>query len=576
MIRPQIAKPCSKYPSIHSWSCVVSHRFVFLLFCLILVSAQATPRVLILANRDDGESLAIARHYAKRRGLPKSAIVSLPMPLTEQITWPQFVTSIWNPLLREAIARGDIDAISMDLKDELGRMKIAPSGHRLDALVICRGVPLRVAHDSTLLDERGNPLTANRSLRSVEGAVDSELALLALGSPPIAAFVPNPVFNASGAAAEEALRNIIPVGRLDGPSADDAKALVDRAIEAERDGLAGRAYVDIGGPHRQGNEWLEACVPELTALGFETDVDKARATFGKQARFDAPVLYFGWYTSHLNGPFAEPGFRFPPGAIALHIHSYSASTLRSPTRGWAGPFVARGVTATFGNVGEPYLQFTHQPHLLLRALARGDTLGVAALRSINALSWKAIVLGDPLYRPFAVSADAQWDRRGKLSPAAETYARIRRMRLLANAGRGDEALSLGRDGMLDSPSLPLALTLAGMEASTGDLVAARRTLGVFAALPDWRPVDRPLVMAAARALRAAEAPAEAVKLCERLLEAEDLPKAFRLEVLKEGAEIARAAMDFTRSGRWDAEYERLTAPPSPPPGETAKPAAAGK
>jgi uncharacterized protein (TIGR03790 family) len=72
-----------------------------------LVAAEAAPRVLILANRDNGESLAVARHYAERRGLPESSIVALPMPLTEQITWPEFVTSIWNPLLREAISRDE-------------------------------------------------------------------------------------------------------------------------------------------------------------------------------------------------------------------------------------------------------------------------------------------------------------------------------------------------------------------------------------------------------------------------------------------------------------------------------------
>jgi uncharacterized protein (TIGR03790 family) len=490
----------------------------------------------------------------------------LPMPLTEQITWPEFVTSIWNPLLREAISRGDIDAMAMNLKDGLGRTKIVPSGHRLDAIVICRGVPLRVVHDAAFYDEKSNPLTANPSLRTVEGAVDSELALLAINCPAIAAFIPNPVLAASSAAAlESALREVIPVGRLDGPGVEDAKALVDRALEAEREGIAGRAYVDIRGDtdggYRAGDEWMEACVGELAALGFETDVDRAGGTMPAHARFDAPVLYFGWYAGDLNGPFAVPGFRFPPGAIALHIHSFSAQTLRSPTRGWSGPLVARGVTATVGNVGEPYLQFTHQPHLLLRALAEGAPLGVAALRSINALSWKAIVLGDPLYRPFAVSAEEQWARRGKLTPDAESFARIRRMLLQAAAGRRDEAISTGYDGMVKNPSMALVLALSGMQLSAGDAVAARRTLGVISAMRKWRTADRALVLAAARALQAADGASEAAKLIDRLLDEPDLSRDLRVEILKTGVELARAAKDFTRAGRWDTEYRRLTAPP---------------
>ena len=142
---------------------------VLLLFVLpaLVLAAEEGTRVLILANRDDGESLSVARHYAEKRGLPETSIVALPMPLTEQITWREFVVSIWNPLLREAIARGDVDAIAMDLEDEIGRTKIAPSGHLLDALVICRGVPLRIAHDPALYDARSNPLTANTLPQSV-------------------------------------------------------------------------------------------------------------------------------------------------------------------------------------------------------------------------------------------------------------------------------------------------------------------------------------------------------------------------------------------------------------------------
>lgn len=541
--------------------CVFPRIALAVLSLATVAMADVAPRVLILANRDDGESLAVARHYAERRGLPESAIVALPMPLTEQITWPEFVASIWNPLLRRAIEREDIDAIQMNLKDEIGRIKIAPSGHRLDALVICRGVPLRIAHDQSTYEATTNPLTANSSMRTTEGAVDSELALLAVNCPPVAAFVPNPVYNAKPENLKTTLREVIPVGRLDGPTVEDAKALVDRALTAERDGLAGRAYVDIGGPYRQGDDWLNATVPQIESLGFEVEVDKAKGTFASTARFDAPVLYFGWYTGNINGPFLAPDFRFPPGAIALHIHSFSAATLRSPRRGWTGPLVEKGVTATFGNVGEPYLQFTHQPHLLLRALIDGDNLGVAALRSINALSWKAIVVGDPLYRPFAVSAEHQWKQRDKLDVATERYSRIRQMRMLVARGDTEGALSLGMEGMLKAPSLPLALTLSELQLRAGDAAAARRTLGVFGALRQWRPADRALVIAAARAFQAAGEPQEGVRLFERLLSDESLPKEWKLVALKDGAELARAAHDFTRSGRWDAEYGRLTAPP---------------
>ena len=90
--------------------------------------------------------------------------------------------------------------------------------------------------------------------------------------------------------------------------------------------------------------------------------------------------------------------------MAVHIHSFSAQTLHSATTGWSGPLVARGVTATVGNVFEPDLKFTHRPDLLVRALLLGRNFGDAACYALPALSWQAFAIGDPLYRPFASRA----------------------------------------------------------------------------------------------------------------------------------------------------------------------------
>ena len=49
------------------------------------------------------------------------------------------------------------------------------------------------------------------------------------------------------------------------------------------------------------------------------------------------ALYYGWYADGVVGPFAQPSFRFMPGAVAVHIHSFSASTLRDPNANWVAP-----------------------------------------------------------------------------------------------------------------------------------------------------------------------------------------------------------------------------------------------
>ncbi len=316
------------------------------------LGAEDNPalRVVLLANRDDPDSLRIARHYAEVRGVPPENIIALSLPLTESITWREFVVTLWEPLLDELMRGKWVDAIPMALTDPVGRRKLAVNGHRIAALVTCRGVPLKIEHDPALY--LGSPFTQKAEFRTNAGAVDSELSLLAHPNYPINAFVPNPLFQNENPSRHERAQ-IVKVSRLDGPSAEDALGLVDLAVAAERTGLLGRAYVDIGGIHAAGDRWLEAVAAQLDSIAFAPAVDHAPTTMPTSARCDATVLYFGWYAGSINGPFALPGFRFPPGAIALHIHSYSASTLRSTTSGWTGPLVARGVTATVGKVHEP-------------------------------------------------------------------------------------------------------------------------------------------------------------------------------------------------------------------------------
>ena len=365
----------------------------------------------MVANSDFPDSVAIAQHYAKVRGVPQGNVIALRMPVAETITWREFVATVWQPLQDELVRRGWIDAIAMDLVDEVGRRKYAISGHRIAALVLCRGVPLKINHDQALFSEL-KPYTDHVEFRTNAGAVDSELSLLAQMDTPINACDSQSPVQPHPAPTDDDLSHVVKVSRLDGPRAADALGLVDLAVEAERTGLLGRGYVDIAGPHEAGDRWLAAVAAQIAELGFDLSVGRGPQTMPENARIDAPALYFGWYAPDLNGPFTLPGFRFPPGAVALHIHSFSAGTLRSATEGWSGPLVAHGATATVGNVFEPYLEFTHRPDLLLRALARGENLVDAPYYSLPVLSWQSIVIGDPLYRPFAVPLSGQ---TGKLS-----------------------------------------------------------------------------------------------------------------------------------------------------------------
>ena len=516
--------------------------------------------VVVLANSNDPDSVAIARHYAEVRGVPPSNILALAMPETETVTWRQFVAGVWQPLQDELVKRGWIDAMAMDLLDTVGRRKYAISGHRIAALVTCRGVPLRIENDPALYSDY-RPYTDRQQFRTNAGAVDSELSLLARTDYPINAGIPNPLFG-NDHPTVLAYSQVVKVSRLDGPTASEALHLVDLAVEAERTGLLGRAYVDIAGPHESGDRWLASAAADVQRLGYDMTVTRGPGTMPASARFDAPALYFGWYTQDMNGPFLLPGFRFPPGAVAVHIHSFSAHTLRSVTEGWCGPLIDRGVTATLGNVYEPYLEYLHRPDLFMASLARGDDLVDAAYYAMPLLSWQAIVIGDPLYRPFAVGPLAEVTHLASLPPDLAGYAVVRLMNLMDLEGRPAEAIGLGKMGMRAAPSLALALALARRVQAAGDEEEPVWIIKNAAESADTATGSWELLREAAAFLAGGRHYAEAIALYRRLLAIDMIPPGARAAWLAEARRVALAAGDAGQAAQWGEEVGRI-------PGSTA-------
>jgi uncharacterized protein (TIGR03790 family) len=508
-------------------------------------------RVVILANSDAPDSVAIAKHYSDVRGVPRANVIALRMPIAETITWGDFVSSVWQPLEDELVRRGWIDAIPMDLTDEVGRREYAISGHRIAALVVCRGVPLRIMHDPARYREV-RPLTDHPEFQTNAGAVDSELSLLAQTDYPINASVPNPLFG-NPVPTDSERAQVVEVSRLDGPTASDARALVDLAVEAERTGLLGRAYVDIAGPDESGDRWLETAAGDISAMGYDLSVSRGPGTLPSTARFDAPALYFGWYARDMNGPFALPGFRFPPGAIAVHIHSFSASSLRSDTEGWCGPLLARGVTATVGNVYEPYLEYLHRPDLLLEALARGEDLADAAYFALPVLSWQSIVIGDPLYRPFAARRTADDSR---LPRRLAGYAVIRKMIACEKLGRPADAIEAGRDGMKRVPNLALGLALASRLEASGARDQAAKWVEEAARSAGTSTGDWALIREAAHFLAMHGRPADATGLYRKLFSIDAVPPGMRTEWLEEARVAALDAGDASQAAEWKEQMSR--------------------
>ncbi len=249
----------------------------------------------------------------------------------------------------------------------------------------------------------------------------------------------------------------------------------------------------------------------------------------------------------------------PPGAIGFHLHSFSATTVRSTSTGWLGAFVNQGYCATVGNVYEPYLDYTHHPHLLLGALLDGHTFGEAAMFSNPALSWQGVAIGDPLYRPFKVGLDAQlkWSMDNPLS----AYLCLRQINRLQADGQADEALAFARTQFVRQPSLALAYELAKLYAAENEPKKAVEALKVTRYLTVFSSDEVVLVKQIADFLNQHGDGRLALDLYQKLIDQPSLEKSLRISLLEGGAKVAIAEGAGRLASSWRHSARQLKSPP---------------
>ena len=386
-------------------------RFTVFVFALapLFACAGGNEVVVIYNNRMPG-SKVVAEHYAQMRQVPESQVYGFDLPITEEMTRAEYENALQFPLAsRLAVDKlwrfGSITNAATNGQPKRVENRIVES--KIRYAVLCYGVPLKIAADPNLR-EPGRENARPELLRN-DAAVDSELAWLPLVkmNVPLSGPLPNWVYGTTNTALLHPTNGILLVARLDGPSVEIARGLVDKALAAERDGLWGRAYFDARGLDKTnsyylGDEWILNAGEICRELGFETTVDKNPGTFPADFPMSQIAIYCGWYDENVSGPFTLPKVEFMPGAFAYHLHSFSAPTLRSTNQFWAGPLLAKGATCTMGCVNEPYLSGTpNVAAFLARLTAGGFTFGEAAWVAQPVLSWQTTVVGDPLYRPFA-------------------------------------------------------------------------------------------------------------------------------------------------------------------------------
>jgi uncharacterized protein (TIGR03790 family) len=375
---------------------------------------HAGESVVVIYNSKMPESKRLAEYYAERRQVPGGQVFGFDLPTGEPISRTDFRELLQKPLFRKLEER-ELFVVQRESQAETSggggeaRQRVVSS--KIRYALLCYGVPVRILSDPRLREPEMDKLPLE--LRRNEAAVDSELALLPqIGSPlPLFGALANAHFGATNAAQLHPTNGILMVARLDGPTVEIARGLVDKAMQAETNGLWGRAFFDARGltegSYKAGDDWIKGAAEVARRVGFETILDDKPATFPAEYPLNQIALYAGWYDGQVSGPFTRDEVEFLPGAVAYHLHSFSGHLIRSADQYWVGPLLAKGATATMGCVDEPYLEGT--PNIAVffsRLVLLGFTFGEAAYASQNVLSWQTTVVGDPLYRPFGRDAGA--------------------------------------------------------------------------------------------------------------------------------------------------------------------------
>jgi uncharacterized protein (TIGR03790 family) len=558
-------------------------------------AADPTPTPPAAPTQDRGQSVVViyntafkgskdvADHYAKRRNVPEDQVFGFQLPTSETIGRSEYESKLERPLVEALVQRQLVeirDQIRPATETAPGRVLQMISQAKVRHIVVCYGVPIRTTNDVTLVEPEAQQM--QEPLRRADASIDAELTALPLllAGQPRTGPLGNPAYGTTNQAALQPTAGLFVVGRLDGPTPDLAKALVDRAIEAEEFGLWGRGYFDIRSiaspAYKPGDQWISNAWVAVSRYGYDTHLDTHPATLPEGFPLSHVAFYAGWYEANMNGPFTQPKVEFMPGAIAYHLHSYSAGALRSSDRTWVGPLIAKGVTATMGCVSEPYLDGTPDIGLCLaRLMFSGFTWGEAALASQRMLSWQTTVIGDPLYHPYRLNAlerlkDLTTRRQGRADWALVVLynRRYELTRNLAETLKSIEAEPRTRISPILREKLADFQHAAGLHENAA--LSYREAAGLRAS-PQQR---KRLLWNCGQSFEAANRPSDAYDAyLEYRREASNAPN---LSVLLERLEaLATTLKRDKEAAKWRSELEKLksqeepsTAPPAARPSTT--------
>ena len=404
---------------------VIFFSFVIIFFSASSAFALLPEEVLLIVNRNESASLELATYYQEQRQIPAGNLLAVSLPTKEDCSRSDYQQQLVAPL-----------------RDYLS----SHPAKKIRCLLLFYGIPLRVAapelsnsdwekveelklsrkninwklENEELFDEGKTQFQQElkqldaqiRKLRrsGERAAIGSELALALNSSYPLDRWLPNPYF--VGYARQKRLLpfnkdQVLFVSRLDGPTPEIVRRMIDDSLYAEWHGLRGDAWFDARWPvpdkkKLQGYALYDASIHKAAAVtkkisSLPVHLDEQQRLFQPGEATNA-ALYCGWYSL---GKYVD-AFDWQQGAVGYHIASSECTTLKKKgSQVWCKRMLEDGVAATIGPVDEPYVQGFPLPEIFFSYLLDGYyTLVESYFLSLPYLSWQMVLIGDPLYRPF--------------------------------------------------------------------------------------------------------------------------------------------------------------------------------
>ena len=390
--------------------------------CLALVPSE----ILVIANRNFPQSSELAHYYMKKRGIPEHNLILISTTKDERCSREEYDREIALPVrayLQKLDAKSPhirclltihgvpLTVYESQLRDEevkeLEKLKVLAG--KLESQLKGDGNKVEefVKDLKSQYDETRKAISA-LSKADEMAAVDSELALVQKTDYPLSGWLPSPLFiGFRGKKIKNMPESALLVSRLDGPTVQIVKRAIDDSLLAEKKGLKGKAYFDARWPDPgksdlKGYAYYDASLHKAAALVrasklMETILDEKESLF-QPGECDDAALYCGWYSL---GKYID-AFKWVPGSVGYHIASRECETLRQPdSTVWCKMMLEKGIAATIGPVGEPYVESFPVPEVFFGLLLEGNaTLVECFALSSPFVSWRMVLIGDPLYRPF--------------------------------------------------------------------------------------------------------------------------------------------------------------------------------